>query len=73
MTDKLRIAVIGAGWWATDYHIPGLLAEPGVDLVAVCDPHAGRLAQAAQAYQLSNTYSDYREMLAREAWTRPWS
>lgn len=67
MTDKIRVGVIGAGWWASEYHIPGLLAEDGAELVAVCDPHAGRLAAAAAAYPIPKTYADYREMLDREA------
>lgn len=67
MSQKVRIGVIGAGWWASDYHIPGLLAEPQVELAAVCDPHAERLAETAQAYGIAKTYADYREMLAREA------
>ena len=25
MTGKARIAVVGAGWWATEYHIPFLI------------------------------------------------
>ncbi|RPJ50396.1 MAG: gfo/Idh/MocA family oxidoreductase [Chloroflexi bacterium] len=66
MPGKVRIGVIGAGWWATDYHIPGLQAEPDAELVAVCDPHEGRLAEAARAYHLTRTYTDYREMLDRE-------
>jgi predicted dehydrogenase len=66
MTEKVRIGVIGAGWWAAEYHIPGLLAEPTAELVAVCDPHAGRLAEAAQAYHIHKTYSDYHQMLACE-------
>lgn len=66
MPEKIRIGVIGAGWWSTDQHIPGLLAHPEVELVAVCDPHEGRLAEAAKAYQLKQTYADYRKMLANE-------
>ncbi len=42
MDTKARIAVIGAGWWATEYHIPFLKARKSeVDLVGVC-----RLGQA---------------------------
>lgn len=62
----LRIAVIGAGWWATDHHIPGVLSHPDAALAAVCDPHEGRLAAAAGAYAISRTYGDYREMLREE-------
>ena len=37
MAKKARIAVIGAGWWATEYHIPFLQErESDVDLVGVC-------------------------------------
>jgi predicted dehydrogenase len=67
MPERIRTGVIGAGWWSTDHHIPGLLAHPDAELVAVCDPHAGRLAEAARAYNLTRTYPDYTTMLANEA------
>jgi predicted dehydrogenase len=67
MTNPVRLGVIGAGWWATEAHIPGILDHPDARLVALCDPHAGRLAEAAKAYNIETTYADYREMLDREA------
>lgn len=67
MGEKLRIGVIGAGWWATDHHIPGILSYPDAELAAVCDPHEGRLAAAAQAYPIPQTYAGYREMLDNAA------
>ena len=66
ITNTVQLGVIGAGWWATEAHIPGILAHPNSRLVALCDPHAGRLAEAASAYNIKKTYSDYREMLERE-------
>jgi predicted dehydrogenase len=63
--SKLRIGVIGAGWWATDHHIPGVLSYPDAELVAVCDPHEGRLTAATQVYPIPQTYADYREMLEK--------
>ena len=33
--DKVRCAVIGAGWWATTAHIPALQSHPAAELVAV--------------------------------------
>ena len=66
MPEKARIGIIGAGWWATEYHIPGVLEHPQAELAAVCDSHAGRLEQAATAYNLKQTYLDYQEMLAAE-------
>ncbi|MBZ2197171.1 Gfo/Idh/MocA family protein [Occultella gossypii] len=38
----VRFALVGAGWWATNHHVPALLAHPDAELVAVCDPHAAR-------------------------------
>ncbi len=38
---KARIGFIGAGWWATSNHMPGLAARQDVELVGVC-----RLGQA---------------------------
>ena len=67
MTQKARIAVIGTGWWATDYHLPGLKANPDAEITAMCDTDAARLSKAAAAYPDGHTYSDYREMLAHEA------
>ena len=67
MSEKLRIGLIGAGWWTTDYHLPGLAARPEVEVAALCDPQAARLARAAEAFQVGRTYADYHEMLAKES------
>ncbi len=63
---KARIGVIGTGWWATEAHMPGVLSHDDAELVAACDPDATRLAAAAQAYGVANTYVDYETMLDRE-------
>lgn len=34
-SKKVRIGVIGAGWWATVAHIPAIKSHPGAELVAV--------------------------------------
>ena len=63
---RARIAVIGAGWWSTTAHIPGLLANPDVELVAVCDTSEEALDRVRAAYGEIKTYRDCREMLGRE-------
>jgi predicted dehydrogenase len=35
MSHKARIAVVGAGWWACEYHIPHVLANPDAELVGI--------------------------------------
>ena len=66
MASKARIAVIGAGWWSTYTHIPGLQANPSAELVAVCDTDPSKLAAAAAAYHLDRTYTDYAQMIEQE-------
>ena len=66
MITKARIAMIGTGWWGTEVHIPAILSHPDATLVAACDRNPERLRAAAEAYSISRTYSDHREMLANE-------
>jgi len=66
MPGKLQVGVIGAGWWSTEHHLPGLLSHPDAELAALCDPDEARLGAAAAVYLPRHTYADYREMLARE-------
>ncbi len=64
---KARIAVIGTGWWSTFTHIPGLQAYPHATLVALCDSDTEKLQAAEEKYQVGRTYSDYHEMIEKEA------
>lgn len=66
MTEKARIAVIGAGWWATFTHIPGLQMHPDVATIVLCDADAGKLDAAAEAYHIEKTYTDLNTMLQNE-------
>lgn len=66
MATKARIAVIGTGWWATQVHIPSLLANPDALLVALCDSDPARLQAAGQAFGISMLYEDDLAMLAQE-------
>ncbi len=63
---RIRLGVIGTGWWATDYHIPGILEHPEAELVAICDTNPDRLKTAASAYQIDKKYTDFHEMLGSE-------
>lgn len=60
---KARIAVVGAGWWATTAHIPAVQEDPNADLVAICDRDPEKLKAAAEAYGVATTYTDLDEML----------
>src|SRR5215813_10686665 len=62
---KARIAIIGTGWWATQAHIPAVKANPLAELVALADTRPEAVARAAVGTG-ATTYTDYREMLAKE-------
>lgn len=66
MTKRARIAVVGTGWWASDTHIPALLARDDAELVALCDSDNARLNAAAITYDIKATYTKLDTMLQNE-------
>lgn len=64
MSARLRFAMVGAGWWAHEAHLPALAAHPGIELVAVCDPDASRAKAAAREFGASAAFTDVAAMLA---------
>ncbi|TAM68641.1 MAG: Gfo/Idh/MocA family oxidoreductase [Microbacteriaceae bacterium] len=56
-----RAAVIGCGD-VSSVHFTALAAMPGVELVAVCDPDAGRLSAAEASHGVPG-FADHRELL----------
>jgi predicted dehydrogenase len=67
MHTKARIAIIGAGWWTTQTHIPAILQNPHAELAALCDLNPERLRIAAEAFPVGATYTDLHAMFAKEA------
>jgi len=64
MTSHARIAVVGAGWWASTAHLPGIVSEPRAELVGVCDPDDARAHQAAEEFG-SRGFTSLDEMLVQ--------
>lgn len=60
---KPRIAVIGAGWWSTQFHLPSLLSYSPADVVAVVDKDPSKLDAVKQHFGIDRLYTDHREML----------
>ena len=63
---KVRIAVVGTGWWATYTHIPALLERSEVELVALCDRSLEKVHRAAEVYKVPRFYTDWRKMFENE-------
>lgn len=64
--NKLNIAVIGAGWWASYNHIPALKINNSVGRIIVVDKQKERLAIVREKLHVDATYADMDEMLSKE-------
>jgi UDP-N-acetylglucosamine 3-dehydrogenase len=61
--DKLRIGVIGLGWFG-EIHCETIAGIPNLELAALCTRRPERLAEQAKKFGVKKTYTDYRDMLA---------
>ena len=60
-----KTGVIGAGWWATQHHIPSLRTYEKTDLIGIADPNQDKLDAAASYYEIDQTFQDYRDLLPK--------
>jgi predicted dehydrogenase len=63
-TDKVRCAVIGAGWWATTAHIPALKNNPDAELVAVQSLTLEAAQKVAKDFDVPHACVTVEEVLA---------
>jgi predicted dehydrogenase len=60
----LRIGLIGAGANTRLRHIPGLLGQPAVQLVAVCNRRPESTAAIAREFSIPRTYEHWQDVVA---------
>ena len=60
---KVKIGVIGAGWFASRRHLPIIVESPDALLVALCRRNEEMLKKMADHFEVENTFTDYRQML----------
>jgi predicted dehydrogenase len=60
---KLRIGVIGAGFFATRAHIPALQQSGEAEVVAICRRNPEALAKVAGRFDVPEVFTDYRQLL----------
>ncbi|GAA4427792.1 hypothetical protein GCM10023169_28150 [Georgenia halophila] len=60
---SVRVAVVGAGWWASNHHVPSLAAYGPAELVALCDEDRGRAAEVAHEHGVPEVVTDVDELL----------
>jgi predicted dehydrogenase len=65
MADRLRVAVLGAGRWAHDAHIPGWLRDPRCEVALICDPLAERARDVATEFGIREHATDWQAVVSR--------
>jgi len=62
MSRRLRLGVVGAGWWSGVAHLPAIDAHPDATLVAVCDTDLTRAKKAAEEFRPQLVTDDLEAM-----------
>ncbi|MGH7953973.1 MAG: Gfo/Idh/MocA family protein, partial [Limisphaerales bacterium] len=61
---KVRIGIIGAGWWATFAHIPAVQSHSGAELLAVQSREKAKAEKIARDFGAKHAFADVQETLA---------
>ena len=64
MAKKVNIAVIGAGWWCTEFHLPYLSSLENVNLLSVCRFGKNELGLVQNKYKFTYASENYEEALS---------
>jgi predicted dehydrogenase len=65
--EKIKIAILGTGWWGTDILLPSAFSSGNFEIVGLCDVNSLALKKAAAALvkvggKEPKLFSDYRQM-----------
>src|SRR3954470_17763137 len=63
---NVRVAVLGAGRWANNAHLPGWKRDPRSDIVAVCDTDLKLAEAAAEKFGATVVSDDFRAVVSRD-------
>ena len=66
MSDRLRVAVVGAGRWSATAHLPGFHRSPLCDLVAICDLDRSLAEDRAARFGIPDVETDVERILSRD-------
>jgi predicted dehydrogenase len=58
--------MVGTGWWATQFHLPALVANPHAVVTAIADPDPARLAATGERFGIEARFDGAAELLAAD-------
>jgi len=64
LNRRVRIGVVGTGWWATQFHLPALLSNPWAEVTALADPSSDRLERGVRHFGIKKAYIDAQDLFA---------
>jgi predicted dehydrogenase len=64
--NKLNVGIIGAGWWATSSHIPGIIQHERARLRAVQSRKKSKARQVADHFGADLFFDDYQQLVLAE-------
>ena len=64
--QKAKIGVVGAGWWACEFHIPHLLQNPHAEVVAISRLGSEELEKIQKSFNIQFGSEDHRELYAHD-------
>lgn len=67
MDSSLAIGFVGCGRATADLHLPSISSIPHIHAVAACDVDSDALERVRGQYDVGNSYTDYRELIADPA------
>jgi predicted dehydrogenase len=62
MKEVARIGLVGAGWWACQFHIPHLLENKNVELVAISRLGKEELKDIQSKFQIEHGAENHSEI-----------
>ncbi len=64
--NKVKVGLIGCGWWATLNHLPILARRKDVEIVSVCGLDELVLAKIQTSFGVPHSTTDYRTLLQQD-------
>lgn len=62
--NRVRFGIAGAGVIVREYHLPVMMTNPRVEVVAICDLSDAAARMSAQQFNIPKTDSDYSALVA---------